>query len=184
MQAKKLGGKRIAILLTDGFEQVEMTKPRAALEEAGAKTFLVSPKKDKVQGMNHHDRADQFSVDVPVERAKVEDFDALLLPGGALNPDQLRTDEKAVALVKSFAAAKKPIAAICHGPWTLVEADVLRGHVVTSWPSIKTDLINAGAKWVDQEVVVDKGLVTSRKPADIPAFDEKMIELFAGGATA
>ncbi|HEY6460243.1 MAG TPA: type 1 glutamine amidotransferase domain-containing protein [Polyangiaceae bacterium] len=181
-EAKPLEGKKVAILLTDGFEQVEMTGPRKALDEAGAKTSLVSPKKDQVQGWKHHDKADTFEVDVPLEQAKVDDFDALLLPGGALNPDQLRMNPKAVDLVRAFARAGKPIAAICHGPWTLVEAGVVKGKRVTSWPSIKTDLVNAGASWSDQEVVVEEGLVTSRKPDDIPAFNREMTRLFQQGA--
>jgi protease I len=178
-QKRKLEGKTIAILVTDGFEQAEMTEPRKALTEAGAKTVLVSPKKGKVQGFEHHDKAEQFDVDLELAQAKADAFDALLLPGGALNPDALRMDEKAVELVRNFAMAGKPIAAICHGPWTLVEADVIRGKTMTSWPSIKTDLRNAGATWVDREVVCDGGLVTSRKPDDIPAFNAKMIETFA-----
>jgi protease I len=176
-----LRGKRVAILVTDGFEQVEMTDPRKALDAAGAKTTLVSPKKDEVQGYNHHDKARTFPVDVALDGAKEGDFDALLLPGGALNPDALRMNAKAVELVSSFVQAGKPVAAICHGPWTLVEAGVVKGKRVTSWPSIKTDLKNAGANWVDEEVVVDDWLVTSRKPDDIPAFNREMIKLFERG---
>jgi protease I len=181
MDAKSLQGKRVAILVTDGFEQVEMTKPREALESAGAKTSIVSLKKGKVQGWNHQERADTFPVDASLEEAHADSFDALLLPGGVMNPDQLRMNEKAVAFVGEFAKHGKPIAAICHGPWTLVEANAVRGRKVTSWPSLKTDLRNAGALWEDSPVVVDKGLVTSRKPDDIPVFVEKMIELFRGG---
>jgi protease I len=181
MQQQNLNGKKIAILVENGFEQVEMTEPRQALEQAGAQTHIVSPQQGQVQGWNHHDRADQFPVDVPLEQANPDDYDALLLPGGVMNPDQLRTNETAVKFVKSFFTAGKPVAAICHGPWLLVEADVVRGRHVTSWPSLHTDLVNAGAEWVNQEVVADQGLVTSRKPDDIPAFNRKMIEEFAEG---
>ncbi len=175
-----LRGKTIAILATDGFEQAELEEPRRALDEAGAKTVLVSPKEGGwIQGFHHHDKADPFPVDIELKNADPNLFDALLLPGGALNPDQLRMIPEAVAFVRAFAETGRAIAAICHGPWTLVEADAVRGRTVTSWPSIKTDLINAGANWVDREVVSDRGLVTSRKPADIPAFNRKMIEAFA-----
>lgn len=181
---KKLDGKKVAILVADDFEQVEMTKPREALKDAGAATFIVSPAKAEVKGAHHDKPGDRFKVDIPLDEAKPEDFDALLLPGGALNPDALRMIPKAVQFVKSFFNSNKPVAAICHGPWLLVEADVARGRTVTSWPSIQTDLKNAGAKWVDKEVVVDNGLVTSRKPDDIPAFNQKMIEEFAEGKHA
>jgi protease I len=181
MDDKNLGGKRVAILVTDGFEQVEMTEPRKALDQAGAKTFLVSPKPDKVKGWQHTEWGDQFPVDVPLEKASPGDFDALLLPGGVMNPDRLRMDPKAVQFVKGFFEANKPVAAICHGPWTIVEAGYARGRTMTSWPSLKTDIQNAGGTWVDQEVVNDNGLVTSRKPDDIPAFNRKMIEEFAEG---
>src|SRR3984957_74918 len=174
-----LNGKKVAILVADGFEQVELTEPRKALDEAGAKTQIVSPAKGHVQGWKHFDKADKFPVDVPLEHARAEDFDALLLPGGVANPDQLRTLPKAVAFVRAFFDSGKPVAAICHGPWTLVEADVVSGRTITSWPSLKTDLKNAGAQWVDREVVVDDGLVSSRKPDDIPAFNRKMIEEFS-----
>jgi protease I len=177
-----LNGKRVAILVADGFEQVEMTEPRKALDNAGAKTEIVSPAQGEVQGWKHHDKADKFRVDVPLDTAYSNNYDALLLSGGVLNPDQLRTLPKAVEFVKSFFDEGKPVAAICHGPLMLVEADVVRGRPVTSWPSIKTDLRNAGAKWLDMEVVTDHGLVTSRKPDDIPAFNRKMIEEFAEGA--
>jgi protease I len=177
----KLDGKRVAILVADGFEQVEMVAPRKALQEAGAETMIVSPAEDEVQGWNHYDKADRFQVDVPLEQADVQDFDALLLPGGVANPDQLRMDGKAVQFIRSFFDAGKPVAVICHGPWTLIEADVVRGRKITSWPSLKTDLINAGAEWVDEEVVTDNGLVSSRNPGDIPAFNKKMIEEFAEG---
>jgi protease I len=177
--AQKLTNKKIAILVADGFEQVEFTKPKQAFEEEGAKTFVISPVSDRVQGWNHFDKADYFPVDVPLEQANPADYDALLLPGGVANPDQLRMQEKAVQFVKSFFEEGKPVASICHGPWTLIEADVVKSREMTSWPSLKTDLSNAGAKWVDREVVEDNNLVTSRKPDDIPAFNEKAIALFA-----
>jgi protease I len=182
MDNKTLAGKKVAILAADGFEQVEMTEPRRALETAGARTSLVSPAAGEVQGMRHADKADRFPVDVKLDEARAQDFDALLLPGGVANPDRLRTLPDAVAFIRAFFDAGKPVAAICHAPWTLIEADVVRGRTVTSWPSLKTDLINAGARWVDQEVATDNGLVTSRKPDDIPAFNRKMIEEFAEGA--
>jgi len=177
----ELNGKRIAILVADGFEQVEMTKPKAALEEAGARTEVVSPSRGEVQAWRHFDKGDKFPVDVPLDTANPKDYDALLLPGGVANPDQLRGIPKAVDFAKQFFEAGKPVAAICHGPWLLVEADVVRGRSVTSWPSLRTDLKNAGANWIDQEVVADNGLVTSRKPDDIPAFNRKMIEEFRQG---
>ena len=179
--AKRLDGKKVAILVADGFEQVELTESRKALEGAGATTQIVSPSPLVVQGWNHDDRGDRFKVDMPLDRARSDDYDALLLPGGVKNPDQLRVLTRAVEFVDGFFAAGKPVAAICHGPWTLIEGDVIRGKTITSWPSLKTDLENAGATWVDREVVVDKGLVTSRKPDDIPAFNRKMIEKFAEG---
>lgn len=179
--AGRLEGKRVAILLTDGFEQVEMTEPREALDQEGAKTVLVSPKSDKVRGWHKGDWSEEFRVDQPLQSASPDDFDALVLPGGVRNPDRLRMDEQAVKFVRAFFDAGKPIAAICHGPWLLVEADIARGRTITAWPSLKTDLRNAGANWVDQEVVNDNGLITSRKPEDIPAFNQKMIEEFAEG---
>lgn len=178
----KLNGKRIAILATDGVEQVELTEPRRALDAEGAKTQLVSPAKGQLQAWKHHDKGDKIPVDVALEAANPKDYDALLLPGGVANPDQLRTMPKAVDFVRSFFDQDKPVAAICHAPWMLVEADVVRGKTVTSWPSVRTDLKNAGAKWVDREVVEDGALVTSRKPDDIPAFNKKMIELFSEGS--
>ncbi len=178
-QKSPLAGKRVAILATDGVEQSELVGPREALDAAGAETVLISPKKENIQAFQHHDKADRLQVDLELSRADASAFDALLLPGGALNPDSLRTAPKAVAFVKAFAEAGKSIAAICHGPWLLVEADLVGGRTVTSWPSIQTDLKNAGANWVDQEVVVDHGLITSRKPADIPAFSRTAIEEFA-----
>lgn len=176
-----LNGKKVAILVADGFEQIEMTEPRKALNEAGAETTLVSPAGDKVRGWNHTEWGSQFKVDLPLEQADAEDFDALLLPGGVISPDRLRLQPKAIEFVREFFEAGKPIAAICHGPWTLVEADVVRDRTVTSWPSLKTDLQNAGAHWVDRETVTDHGLVTSRKPDDVPAFNRAMIEEFAKG---
>lgn len=173
-----LNDMRVAILVAEGFEQVELTEPRKALDDAGAKTLIVSPAQDQVQGWNHFEKADRFRVDVPLTSAKAEDFDALLLPGGVVNPDQLRVNASAVAFVRGFFDAAKPVAAICHGPWTLIDAGAARGRRMTSWPSLKTDLENAGATWVDEEVVSEQGLVTSRKPRDIPAFNQKMIELF------
>jgi protease I len=177
-----LTGKRVAILVADGFEQVEMTEPRKALEQAGARTDIVSPARGDVQGWNHHEKADKFPVQVALGSAKVGDYDALLLPGGVMNPDQLRTKPEAVEFVKSFVQDHKPVAAICHGPWLLAEAGVIRGRNLTSWPSLRTDLRNAGANWVDQAVVEDDGLVTSRKPEDIPQFNAKMIEEFSRSA--
>jgi protease I len=156
-----------------------MTEPRKALQEAGAKVDLVSPESGSVQGFNHLDKAESFRVDVPLDQAKAGDYDALMLPGGVANPDRLRTLPKAVSFVRAFFDAKKPVAAICHAPWSLIEADVVRGRTLTSWPSLKTDLTNAGATWVDREVVVDGELVTSRKPDDIPAFNKQILELFA-----
>jgi protease I len=176
---KRLDGKKVAILVADGFEQVEMTEPRKALEDAGATTKIVSPADHKVQGWNHDEKADSFPVDMPLSKARSDDYDALLLPGGVRNPDQLRMLTRAVEFTDGFFAAGKPVAAICHAPWTLIEAGVVKGKTLTSWPSLKTDLKNAGANWVDREVVVDSGLVTSRKPDDIPAFNTKMIEEFA-----
>ena len=178
---KKLNGKKVAILVADGFEQAELTGPKEALEAAGAQTQIVSPNEGTVAGWHHYDAGDLFDVDVPLASADPASFDALLLPGGVANPDQLRMKPEAVRFVKSFFDAGKPVAAICHGPWTLIEAGAARGRTMTSWPSIKSDLINAGAQWVDREVVTDNGLVTSRKPDDIPAFNEKMIEEFAAG---
>lgn len=173
-----LDGMTVAILVSDGFEQVEMTEPRKALEAAGAKTQVVSPLDGSVRGWKHHDPADTFEVDVPLKTANPGDFDALLLPGGVVNPDALRIDEKAVAFVRAFVEAGKPIAAICHGPWTLIDAGGVKDRRMTSWPSLRADLRNAGARWSDQEVVVDHELVTSRKPDDLPAFNREMVRLF------
>lgn len=182
--ADELNGKRVAILVEEGFEQVEMTGPRQALEEAGAEAALVSPKQGKVRAFQHDKWGDEFAVDVPLKQANPDQFDALVLPGGVMNPDKLRTNPDAVNFVRSFMDSGKPVAAICHGPWTLIETGTVRGRTMTSWPSLQTDLRNAGAKWVDQEVVMDHGLVTSRKPADIPAFNRKMIEEFHEGRHA
>jgi protease I len=174
-----LAGKRIAILATDGVEQVELLKPRQALMDAGAQVDVVSPKQGQIQGWNHDQRGDQIPVDQPLDQANPGDYDALQLPGGVQNPAHLRMMPEAVSFVRSFFDAGKPVAAICHAPWMLVEADVVRGKTVTSWPSLKTDLRNAGGNWQDQQVVRDGLLVTSRKPDDIPAFNQQMIDLFA-----
>jgi protease I len=176
---KQLEGINVAILCTDGVELVEFNKPRQALDDAGAKTVLVSPNLDVVQGWNHDERGERLPVEQPLDDADPSDFDALVLPGGVQNPDYLRQNPTAVAFVRSFFDEGKPIAAICHGPWMLVEAGVLDGEKVTSWPSLKTDLRNAGAEWVDEQVVRSGNLVTSRKPDDIPAFNDAMIELFS-----
>ena len=176
-----LKGKKIAILVADGFEQVELTGPKEALEAAGAEIEIVSPAEEEVQGWNHDDRADRFPVDMPLNLARSDDYDGLVLPGGVRNPDQLRRLTRAVEFVDGFFATGKPVAAICHAPWLLIETEVIKGRNITSWPSLKTDLTNAGARWVDREVVVDNGLITSRKPQDIPAFNKKMIEEFAEG---
>jgi protease I len=179
--ANQLANKKVAILVADGFEQVELLEPRKALDEAGAKTEVVSPAKGKVKGWDMTDWGQQVAVDVPLQQAKADNYDALLLPGGVMNPDKLRRNEDALNFVRAFFDAGKPVAAICHGPWTLIDAGVAKGRKMTSYHSIQMDLKNAGVNWVDQEVVVDQGLVTSRKPDDIPAFNEKMIEEFAEG---
>jgi protease I len=176
-----LSGKRVAILVADGFEQVELDQPRAALNSAGALTQVVSPAKGQAKGVNHDQPAAGVKVDVALDSAKAGDFDALLLPGGVMNPDSLRQEKKAVEFVRAFFESGKPVAAICHGPQVLIEAGVVRGRKLTSYPSVKTDLRNAGAEWVDEVVVVDNGLVTSRKPDDIPRFNEKMLEEIAEG---
>jgi len=179
MTTKSLDGLKVAILVTDGFEEVELTEPRKALDEAGAKTSIITPKSDEVRAWNFTDWSKSYPIDISLESAMPQDFDALLLPGGVINPDTLRTDPKAVAFAKAFFDAKKPVASICHGPWTIIETGAASGRRMTSWPSLKTDLKNAGANWVDQEVVVDKGLVTSRSPDDMAAFNREMITLFA-----
>lgn len=178
----QLQGRRVAILVANGFEQAEMTEPRKALEEAGATADLISPEEKEVQGMNHDEKGRKFKVDVKLASAAPSDYDALLLPGGVANPDKLRVNPAAVKFVQAFFASGKPVAAICHGPWMLVEADVLEGRTLTSWPSLRTDIHNAGGSWVDREVVSDGGLVTSRKPDDIPAFNRTILETFAQGA--
>lgn len=177
----KLKDKKVAILVADGFEQSEFTEPRKALEAEGAHVSVISPKGGKVRAWDETDWGNEYEVDETLDAANADNYDSLLLPGGVLNPDKLRIDEKAVDFVDSFLRSGKPIAAICHGPWTLVETKALKGRTMTSYPSIRTDLENAGVNWVDQEVVVDQGLVTSRKPDDIPAFNRKMIEEFAEG---
>ena len=182
--ANELSGKKVAILAADGFEEVELTKPRKALAEAGATTKVVSLKPGKIQGMNHADKGETVAVDQTLDGAKPEDFDALMIPGGLMNPDILRSSEEALEFVRHFFREGKPVAAICHAPWVLIDAGVVRGRTLTSWPAIKTDVRNAGGTWVDEEVVVDNGLVTSRKPDDIPAFNEKMIEEFGEGRHA
>ena len=182
--ARKLDGKKVAILVADGFEQVEMTKPREALDEAGAQTKIVSLKPGKIQGMNHADKGDKFDVDLAVKDARPDEFDALMIPGGLFNPDVLRSDQNALGFAQHFFREHKPVAVICHGPQVLISADLVRGRKMTSWPAIQVDMRNPGSKWVDEEVVVDNGLVSSRKPDDIPAFNRKMIEEFAEGRHA
>jgi protease I len=177
--AAKLTGKHVALLVTDGFEQSELTSPKAALEEAGATAVIVSPKDDTVRGWRHTDWGDAFKVDVPLDHASAEDFDGLVLPGGVMNPDKLRMDERALAFVRAFFDERKPVAAICHGPWTLIDAGVAKGRRLTSYSSIRADLENAGANWIDAEVVEDRGLITSRTPDDLDAFNTAMIETLA-----
>lgn len=179
--SKKLLGKKIAFLATDGFEQVELTRPWQDIKSAGAEVHLISLESGEIHGYNHLEKADSFNVDRTVEDANASDYNGLVLPGGVANPDTLRTNEKAVHFVREFFEQSKPVAAICHGPWTLVEAGVVEGRTLTSWPSIKTDIINAGGNWVDEEVHVDEGLVTSRKPEDLDAFCSKAIEEFCEG---
>jgi protease I len=179
--ADQLKGKRVAALATHGFEQDELLQPRNALIDAGAAVDVVSPESGKIRGWKDKEWGEEVKVDRTLEQARPDEYDALLLPGGVMNPDRLRMDPRAVQFVKRFFDDGKPIAVICHGPWTLAEAGVVRGVTMTSWPSVKTDLKNAGANWVDQEVVVDRGIVSSRKPDDIPAFNRKMIEEFAEG---
>jgi protease I len=177
----ELDNKRIAFLATDGVEQIELTEPWKAVENAGGKPELISLESGEIQGFNHLDKGDTFKVDKTVSEANAEDYDGIVQPGGVANPDFLRMDENAVSFFRAFFDAGKPAAVICHGPWMLVEADVARGRKITSWPSLKTDLRNAGAEWVDEECVVDSGLVTSRKPDDLPAFCSKLVEEFAEG---
>jgi protease I len=178
MANQQLQGFKVAILVADGFEEVELVQPRHALDEAGAHTSIVSPKKDRVRSWRFTEWGQHFNVDVALSNANPSDFDALLLPGGVINPDTLRMIPEAVQFVKSFFDDAKPVASICHGPWSIIEAGAAKGRRIASWPSLKTDVRNAGAEWVDQEVVTDGNLVTSRKPDDIPAFNRTMIELF------
>jgi protease I len=182
--ADELRNKRVAALVDNGFEQSELVEPKKALEAAGARVDIVSPQDTKVKGWQHIKWGDEFPVNRKLDDAKADEYDALLLPGGVMNPDKLRINPRAVQFVKAFVATGKPIAAICHAPWTLIEAGAVKGRKMTSWPSLATDLRNAGAMWVDQECVVDNGIVTSRKPDDIPAFNKKMIEEFAEGRHA
>ena len=179
--SEQLAGKRIAFLATDGVEQVELTEPWQAVEAAGGEPDLIALEDGQIQGFEHLDKRETFNVDAVVAAADASSYDGLVLPGGVANPDRLRMDEDAVAFVRSFVEAGKPVGVICHGPWTLVEADVLRGRTITSWPSLQTDIRNAGGEWVDEEVVVDSGLVSSRKPDDLPAFCTKVVEEIAEG---
>jgi len=181
---QKLSGKRVAFLATDGVEEVEFTQPWQVAKDAGAEVELVSSKPGEIQAVKHGDKSNRFPVDRTVEEVRAEDYDALVIPGGVANPDRMRTDPRAVGFVRAFFQAGKPVAVICHGPWMLVEADVVRGRTVTSWPSLQTDIRNAGGNWVDEQVVVDNGLVTSRKPDDLPAFNEKIVEEFCEGKHA
>lgn len=182
--AQRLAGKKVAVLATDGFERSELTEPVKALKSAGAETYVISPKAGQIQGMQHDEKGDKVNVDKILADADPSDYDALVLPGGVANPDKLRLERQAIAFIRRFVEDGKPIAAICHGPWTLIDAGGVEGRRMTSWPSLKIDLKNAGAQWVDEEVVVDSGLVTSRKPDDLPAFCAKMIEEFAEGRHA
>ncbi|HET9230582.1 MAG TPA: type 1 glutamine amidotransferase domain-containing protein [Vitreimonas sp.] len=182
--AQRLAGKKVAVLATDGFEQSELTEPVQALKNEGAEVHVVSPKAGQIQGMKHDEKGDKVRVDRTLAEAAEADYDALVLPGGVANPDNLRLERQAIAFIRRFVEDDKPIAAICHGPWTLIDAGGVAGRRMTSWPSLKNDLKNAGAHWVDEEVVVDNGLVTSRKPDDLPAFCAKMIEEIAEGRHA
>lgn len=179
--ANELVGKKVALLVDHGFEQSELAEPKKAIEQAGAQAIVVSPQKGKVKGWSHAAWGEEVSVDLDLSAARADAFDALVLPGGVINPDKLRVNPDAVRFVKAFVDANKPIAAICHGPWTLIEAGGVRGRKMTSWPSLRTDLINAGAQWEDSEVVTDQGLVTSRRPEDLPAFTKKMVEEIVEG---
>jgi protease I len=182
--ADKLKGRRVAILATEGFERSELVKPREALQAEGAETVVISPKSGQIKSWEHDHWGEAIHVDESLDRAKPEDYDALLLPGGVINADKIRIEKQAVEFVRAFVNDGKPIAVICHAPWILIEAGGARGRTLTSWPSLKTDLSNAGANWVDKDVVVDNGLVTSRKPDDIPAFNKKMVEEFLEGVHA
>jgi protease I len=182
--ANILNGRKVAVLATDGFEQVELVKPVEGLRAAGAEVEVVAPKSGRIQGYNHHEKGDAIEVDKTLAEAKPGQYDLLVLPGGVINPDALRLEPKAIAFVRGFVEAGKPISAVCHGPWTLIDAGAVAGRKMTSWPSLKTDLSNAGAHWVDQEVVVDGLLVTSRKPDDLPAFIAKTVEVLAGAGAA
>jgi protease I len=179
MAEKQLSGIRVAVLVTDGVEQPELAEPKKALEEAGAEVKIISPKTGKIQAFKHHDKGDKFSVDMELDKANPEDFDAVLLPGGVINADALRIEPKAQEIVRRMDAEGKPIAVICHGPWLLVSAGLMRGHKITSWPTLQDDIRNAGAQWEDREVLLDRNWVSSRKPDDIPAFNREMIRLFA-----
>ncbi|MDB5441638.1 MAG: type 1 glutamine amidotransferase [Phenylobacterium sp.] len=179
MAEERLQGCRVAVLATDGFEQVELEQPVAALRRAGAEVEVVAPHGGQIQGFNHHDKGRMVPVDRELAEARPDQYDAIVLPGGVINPDELRLEPRAIDFIRSFADEGKPIAAICHGPWTLINAEAVEGKRMTSWPSLQIDLENAGAEWVDEQVVVDQGLVTSRKPDDLPAFCDKMIEEFA-----
>lgn len=181
---QKLAGRKVAIVVANGFEQSEMTEPRKALQDEGATTHLISPERGNVRAWTGKDWGEEFEVDVRLDDAKAENYDALLLPGGVQNPDRLRMNDRAVAFVRSFFEDHKPVAAICHAPWLLIEADVVRDRKLTSWASLRKDLENAGAKWVDEEVVVDEGLVTSRSPKDLPAFNSKLVEEVGEGRHA
>jgi len=184
MASPRIEGAKVAVLATHGFEQSELEQPVAALTAAGATVHVIAPKGPEIQGWEHHDKGRTTPVDVELAKAKASDYDALVLPGGVINPDALRLEKKAIAFIGEFVKAGKPIGAICHGPWTLIDAGGVEGRTMTSWPSLETDLKNAGAKWVDKEVVVDQGLVTSRKPDDIPAFCKKLIDEIAEGRHA
>ena len=179
--ANELQGKKIAFIATEGVEQVELTEPWKAVEQAGGQPELISIEEGEIQAWEHFDKSGSFKVDKTIEEARPDEYDGLVLPGGVANPDQLRTDENIVSFIRDFAASGKPIGVICHGPWTLIEAGVVQDRKITSWPSLQTDLRNAGANWVDEEVVVDQGLVSSRKPDDLPAFNAKIVEEFAEG---
>lgn len=175
-----LAGKRIAVLATDGFEQIELDQPVEALRSAGAVVDIVAPESGEIQGFEHHDKGQKVAVDKTLDAVSADDYDGLVLPGGVINPDALRLEDKAINLIRAFADSDKPIAAICHGPWTLIDAGVVKGRRMTSWPSLKVDLQNAGAEWVDETVIIDGKLVTSRNPDDLPAFCDGMIKVFAG----